>query len=185
MNNINPFVTYQSFFNLLSFGLPTDDSIFRSYCTFLRKSSPDCYTLDTNFHRYFMSHGWSLAFHKFFLHTHSTNYAKKQRAKPSIESPSILIPIHVNTCHWVALVWRSINNTVYFLYSGDMNLHNVADTIRYSYSRERTSDLFHPLDAVWINCNSFTYSPHGSRSILALTVMSCHHYAAGGLLSAS
>jgi hypothetical protein len=94
------------------------------------------------------------------------------------KSPSILIPIHVNTCHWVALVRRSINNTVYFLYSNDINLHNVRDTIRYSYSRERTSDLFHPPDAVWINFNSFTYSPHtnecGPRSILALTVLSCH-----------
>jgi hypothetical protein len=128
-NNINPFVTYQSFFNLLSFGSPTDDSIFHSFCTFLRNSNPDCYTLDTNFHRCFMSHGWTPAFNKFFLHTHSSNYAKKQRTKPTIESPSILIPIHVNTCHWVALVRRLINNTVYFLYSDDMNLHDVRDTI--------------------------------------------------------
>jgi len=114
--------------------------------------------------------GLWLSINSSYIHTVQTMLRKK--------SPSILIPIHVNTCHWVALVRRSINNTVYFLYSNDINLHNVRDTIRYSYSRERTSDLFHPPDAVWINFNSFTYSPHtnecGPRSILALTVLSCH-----------
>jgi hypothetical protein len=177
MNVKNPYVTLSSFHSLLTYGEPIDDSIFYSFFKLLRVTCPDCHTVDTNFHRLFMPHGWETAYRKFFIHAQSSNYSKKSNSKPSLNSATILIPIHIQGCHWVALVHRTIAGRVFFMYSGDMNSINTTETIRMKYASQ-TSDSFHPHDSIWINCNNFTYFPHSNecspRTIPALTVLACH-----------
>jgi hypothetical protein len=144
VGTVNPYISYRSVHNLLSYGSPTDVSIIHSFLTYFWKSFPGSHAVDTNFHRYFMRLGWEKAFHKFFLHSHSSNYAKKTQMKPTLNSQSMLIPIRIIVCHWVALVWRVHDDRTYFLYSDDMNLANVADTVRSKYSIIHTSEMFHP-----------------------------------------
>lgn len=76
-DTMNPHVSLRSFYNLLSFGCPIDDSIFYSFLKFLPVTRLDCHAVDTSFHRFFMRHGWDKAFTKFFLHNQSSNFSKK------------------------------------------------------------------------------------------------------------
>jgi len=97
-----------------------------------------------------------------------------------LQSSAVLIPIHINGSHWVALARRRISNKVIFLYCYDLNSPNMAETIRSQYSTSQMSASLHPPHATWIDCHSYTYEPHsnecGPWSILALTILSCHQH---------
>ncbi len=144
------------------------------YFSFLHKNHPHIFTLDTTFHRVFRLPGWDTALRQFFLHQHSSWWAKSTQFKPTIDAHSILIPIHIQGYHWIALARRVINNHTFFLYSDDLNSSHTFETIKKSYNSTSTSTEFHPDNSTWINCKSYTYHPHsnecGPRAILALTI---------------
>ncbi len=102
---------------------------------------------------------------------------KKMHLKPLINSPIIIIPIHLNQSHWVILSRRIIGDRTYFLYADDLNSPNNEDTVRNIYSTKTTSQ-FYPHSAIWVHCTSYTYHPHsnecGPRSLLAATIMALH-----------
>jgi hypothetical protein len=170
-------ITRQSFHNLIMHGSPIDDSIIHSYLCFLSDTHPNIKFLDSNFHREFARHGWDHAFRKYFLHETSYRYSKKLHLKPLVNSPIIIIPIHLNQSHWVILTRRVIGDSTYFLYADDLNSTNNEDTVRNLYSTKSTSQ-FYPHSAIWVHCTSYTYHPHsnecGPRSLLAATIMFLH-----------
>jgi len=173
----HPFLTYQSFLHLLQYGQMTDDSILQSFLHSLRRSHPQTFYLNTNFHRVLSQQGWDSAYNTFFLHNDSSRYAKRTTSKPSIDTDTILIPIHIHGCHWVALARKKICQDTYFLYADDLNSPNTYDTVRTTYSSS-TSPTFHPANSIWIKCHSYTYQPHsnefGPRCLLALAIMATH-----------
>lgn len=99
----HPFVNYLSFHHLLQHGQMTDDSILQAFLQCLRFTFPQTVFLNTNFHRKLSQNGWASAYGTFCLHSDSSRYAKKTQSKPTINSDVILIPFHVNGCHWIAL----------------------------------------------------------------------------------
>jgi Ulp1 family protease len=156
-------VNYLSFYHLLQYGQMTDDSIIQAFLQCLRISFPQTYFLNTNFHRELSQNGWASAFSIFFLHNGSSRYAKKTQSKPSINSDNIVIPIHIHGCHWVALARHIIGSRTFFLYAYDLNSASTFDTIKSIYTTSTTSTCFHPNDAFWIKCHSFTYHPHSNE----------------------
>jgi hypothetical protein len=99
-------------------------------------------------------------------------------SKPTLDTPIITIPIHIHGSHWVTLTCRRLNSSVIFFYSDDMNSAHTEDHIKNHFSAACTSNAFHPVNSLWIDCNSFSYFPHsnecGPRSLLALSVMALH-----------
>jgi hypothetical protein len=89
-------------------------------------------------------------------------------SKPSFESPTIAIPIHVNGDHWIALCRRVINGITYFFYADDMNRTNIECTIK-NHIFKHTDTSFCPPTAQWITCRTPTFTPHqnecGPRTI--------------------
>lgn len=179
-------VLHESFYTLLSYGSPINDSIICTFLSSLHSSCPETHFLDTNFHRKLKQLGWPHAYHHFFLHHQSSKYSKKTQQKPTIDSPTILIPIYANGSHWIALVRTVFNNQTFFLYSDDLNSSNTADHIRSQYLATHTDLVFHPNNMTWINCHFFTFLPHsnkcGPRTILAFTVMSQHPHPTENIL---
>jgi hypothetical protein len=139
---------------------------------------PEIYFLDTNFHREIAIHGWAHAYHKYFLHESSSRYAKLTQFKPTLSTPIIVLPIHINSFHWVVITRGIISNQTYFLYADDLNLENSYELLCTIYSSTFTSPSFHPAQSIWINCPSYTYLPHsnecGPRSLLATSIMALH-----------
>ena len=103
---------------------------------------------------------------------------KKTKTKPTLLSPIIIIPLHVNLFHWVSLVRRVRGDKVFFYYCDDLNSSSCAMSIQGLYDSQSTSTSFHPHDAEWINCSSFTYLPHsneyGPRLPLASSIFATH-----------
>ena len=160
---IIPNVQSSDFRDLLSYDQPITDAIITDYLTILWKSHLDICFLDTNFHTTFMEKGWDTAFNKFFLHKRSSSYAHKTQFKPTLHSPTIIIPQHVQGSHWVSLIRRIIDNKCYFLYADDMNSSSTAEYIESKYSTAFTSPAFQPDASILINCVSFTYHPHSNE----------------------
>jgi len=171
-------VTYSHFSDFISFDLPIRDSIIHSFLCALKSIGPEIYFLDTNFHRELATHGWTYAYHKYFLHESSSRYAKLTQFKPTLSAPVIVIPIHLNSFHWVVITKRIIGNRTYFLYADDLNSDNSYESLHNLYSSTLTSPSFHPAQSIWINCQSYTYLPHsnecGPRSLLAASIMALH-----------
>lgn len=88
---------------------------------------------------------------------------------------TILIPIHINGFHWVAIARKIIHNKVILLYADDLQSESIERTIKCKYSQANTSPEFHPNDTSWISCQSYKYLPHsnecGPRILLALSIM--------------
>jgi hypothetical protein len=99
----------------------------------------------------------------------------EQKTELTIDSLTIIIPIHIHASHWVALVRHIINGRVLFFYTDDMNSSNSATIIKSRFSTSSTSLAFHPSTALWITCPSFTYLSHsnecGPRTLLALSIV--------------
>jgi hypothetical protein len=114
-----------------------------------------------------------------------TNYfanplRKKYRTiyKPSMSGEDgIAITCFVNNCHWISVVRREVGRQVFFCYSDDLNCPETEQDIRTLLSQD-TCPKFYPSYAKWINCKSYTYSPHsnecGPRTLLATVVMLLH-----------
>jgi hypothetical protein len=100
---------------------PIDDFILHSFLRKLCKAKQDIKFLDSNFNQHLIHHGWESAFLKYFLHDSSKAYSKKARQKPKLQTPIILIPIHIHGSHWVALSRCIINNEIYFFYVDNLN----------------------------------------------------------------
>jgi len=107
----------------------------------------------------------------------ATSYRPELPHRPRIDCPTILIPCHVNNCHWVAIVRRIIHGRITFLYADDMN-HEPTEMALRALLRHHTDDEFYPSSAQWIKCHSTTYSPHsnecGLRTLLALIILGLH-----------
>jgi hypothetical protein len=134
--------------------------------------------VDTNFSRDLFRLGWIPAYNKYSLHSSSSRYANKTRTKPTLYTPIILMPLHVQDSHWVSLIRRNIDGRLHFYYADDMNSPNTAHMIRHHLSPIKTSAEIHPSNAIWHNCLSYTYLPHsnecGPRTLLALSVFALH-----------
>ncbi len=99
-------------------------------------------------------------------------------SKPTLDTTKpILIPCHVQGCHWVGVVRKIINNKVHFFYADDLNQSTVETSVR-TLIQTCTSNQFYLDNAVWIQCSSITYQPHsnecGPRALLALTLIGIH-----------
>jgi len=171
-------ISLTSFLRLLKFNSPIDDSIFHGFLSLVHYSHKNIHCLDTNFSRDLFHLGWQHAFRKYFLHNFSSKYSHKTKIEPSIDSPDILIPIHIDGCRWVALNHRWINNITYFFYADDMNSPKTEDTIKHHFSTHSTSVEFNPHNSICVNCTNYTYHPHsnecGPRSLLALSIFGTH-----------
>jgi len=97
---------------------------------------------------------------------------------PSLASNTpILIPCHVNGAHWVGVVRRVYQDTVYFMYADDLNLPHTEQQIR-RLLQTYSSPAFYPQGSIWLHCKSVTYQPHsnecGPRTLFALAAMALH-----------
>jgi len=122
--------TPKQYYRLLSYNSPVNDTILQSYLSLLTYRSHYIKAVDTNFSWDFFSFGWEVAYQKYFLNPNSSNYAKKNKTKPTLNTPTIIIPIHINGAHWVALVHQNMNGHIHFLYADDMNSSTTASSIR-------------------------------------------------------
>jgi len=173
-----PNLSYSDFKELLDYGSPIRDSVIHAFLLVLKSLTTNIYFLDTNFNRDFSNHGWSYAYLKYFRHEFSSRHAQSTRFKPTLLSPTIIIPIHIHNNHWITLVRRIIGKTTFFFYSNDLNSANSEEIIQQLYSHENTSSSFHPIGSQWKNIISYTYHPHsnecGPRSLLAAFVTALH-----------
>jgi len=97
---------------------------------------------------------------------------------PSLASNTpILTPCHVNGAHWVGVVRRVHQDTVYFMYANDLNLPHTEREIR-RLLQTYSSPEFYPQGSIWLHCKSATYQPHsnecGPRTLFALAAMALH-----------
>jgi hypothetical protein len=153
--------------------------VIHSFLLVLKSSTTNLHFLDTDFHRDLYIHGWNYAYLKYFQQKNSSRHAQTTKFKPSLKSATIIIPIHINDNHWIALVRRTIETKTYFFYSDDLNSSNSEETIRSLYSpNNNTCSEFHPAKSEWINVISYTYIPNsykcGPRSLLAMSTMALH-----------
>jgi hypothetical protein len=119
-----PIISHSSFCDLLTFNSPIDDTIIQGFLLHICSVIEGSHAVDTNFSRDLSIRGWLYTFNKYFLHEHSSRYAKTTKLKPTLDSPSIFIPIHIHGAHWVGLICHRIRDTIVFLYSNDMNSDN-------------------------------------------------------------
>jgi hypothetical protein len=138
-----PSISYQSYYDLLTYGCPINVTIIHAFLTILRSSFPHIHYLDTNFSTALSQCGWEFAYHKYFLHQNSSRYAKSTHTKPLINSPTILIPIYISSSHWVALVHQIINNITYFLFSDDLNTPNTFNIVHLLIANKTSSQYVH------------------------------------------
>ena len=82
---------------------------------------------------------------------------------PSLASNTpILIPCHVNGAHWVGVVQRVYQDTVYFMYADDLNLPHTEREI-HRLLQTYSSHAFYPQGSIWLHCKSVTYQPHSNE----------------------
>jgi len=103
-------ITHLSFNRLLQWNSPIDDSIVHSFLTILCHRHDNASFLDTNFSRVLFHQGWSHAYKSFSLHEHLSRYTLRLSCKPSLQTDIIIIPIHIQDSHWVALTRRRIGD---------------------------------------------------------------------------
>jgi len=151
---------------LLTYDSPIKDSVMHAFLCALKSSKRDVFFLDTYFHWDLIHKGWLFAFHKYFLHESSSRHAKSTQFKPTLQASTIIIPIHINNTHLIAITRKIIDGITYFLYANDLNNENSYEYLKAIYSSIFTSHEFHPADSVWLNC--------GLRSLLAATIMALH-----------
>jgi len=151
---------------LLTYDSPIEDSVMHAFLCALKSSKRDIFFLDTYFHWDLIHKGWLFAFHKYFLHESSSRHAKSTQFKPTLQASTIIIPIHINNSHLIAITRKIIDGITYFLYANDLNNENSYEYLKAIYSSIFTSHEFHPADSVWLNC--------GLRSLLAATIMALH-----------
>ena len=102
------------------------------------------------------------------------------KMKLNLWSYTILIPVHINKNHWIALMHKvDYANKVSFFYADDMNDDDDDSyTIIKFAVKNHTSNDFHPPTSVWIKCHSSTYLPHsnecGPRTLVAPAVLASH-----------
>jgi hypothetical protein len=115
-------------------------------------------------------HGWD-DISQWFATTQST------QSKPDLLQDNILIPLHINNNHWVALGRKIVQGVAHFYYADDMNNTGTKESVRTILSHW-TNTQFYPSNSVWVNCRSQTFIPHsnecGPKSILAMAVMATH-----------
>jgi hypothetical protein len=121
-------------------------------------------------------HGWSDLL-RYFANPQRRTKARSIYRPDKAGEPTILIPLHVQNSHWIALARKKIGHRTYFLYSDDMNNTNEEENLRKLIFRH-TDQGFCPPDAIWINCSSTYYVDHsnecGPRTLLALYTMATH-----------
>jgi hypothetical protein len=86
--------------------------------------------MDTHFSRDLFRKGWNNAFKKYFLHSKSSRYAECTKSKPTLNTKTIVIPIHINGSHWVALVHRNSKGKIHFFYADDMNSNKTETMVK-------------------------------------------------------
>lgn len=161
---------------LLTYGEPTSDAILSLYCEGLATQHNLAY-LSTTFINDLQQKKWARV-KKYFAMAQTSKSRRIDRPHMQGEA-AIMIPTFINSNHWVALVRREVGESVYFLYSDDLNdidtEHKIQDLIF-----NHTDSQFCPKGAQWINCHSTTFYPHsnecGPRTILALHIMALHPY---------
>jgi hypothetical protein len=103
--------------------------------------------------------------------------SRSDTSQPSLDSPSILIPCHVQGMHWVGVARRIVGNQVYFYYADDLN-HSPTELQIKQLFESYTDNSFYPRDSIWVNCDSITYRPHsnecGPRTLFALAILGLH-----------
>jgi hypothetical protein len=104
---------WSSFQQLLTYNSPNNDSIIHTFLSVVCSNHADICALDTNFHRDLCTQGWQRAYSKFFLLTIAP-ILPVAFAQNQLDTPTILIPIHINGSHWVAVVCCQINEKVFF-----------------------------------------------------------------------
>lgn len=154
----------------------------QSYLSILASSSNHIKAVDTNFSHDLIRHGWNYSYKKYFLHLSSSKYARKTKTKPTLETPIILIPFHIND----SITRQQVNGHIDFYYADNMNSSNIAHIIKTCLSNSATSQDYHPSNARWHVCPSFTYFPHsnecGPRTLLALSIFALHPAPHSGML---
>jgi hypothetical protein len=174
-------ITTSNFRDLISYNHPINDSIIHQYLTILCNFSNDMYFLDTFFFRDLCQHGWEYSHSKYFLSESTRNIYKGSKSKPpQYGVPIILIPVHINDNHWVAVTRRETHQKVSFYYSDDLNLYNMEKYIKSQLQTHCKGTNFYPDTTEWISVKTTTYLPHsnecGPRTMLALTVMGLHNH---------
>lgn len=160
--------------SLLTHNEPTNDAIITLYTTCLCIKY-GISQVSTQFITKLKEEGWATVQNYF---ANNTRAHRRTHSRPYKNGePVILIPAHVQSCHWVAIVHQEINNVVYFLYADDLNNHTTESEIKHLL-QNNTDAEFYPPNAIWITCNSNTYIPHsnecGACTILALHMLSLH-----------
>ncbi len=105
------------------------------------------YFLDTNIFLDLTQQGWEYAHQKYFLHEHSRHRNRKLKNKPTQQgTPIILIPIHINNYHWVAVTRHETQTTTRFYISDDMNIPEAATYIKQQFHTKCNETAFHSHD---------------------------------------
>jgi len=151
------------FHDLLTYGLPITDGIIHTFLQLMRHLT-GIHVTDTFFAQDLRTFKWNFAYEHYFTQVTHIRWRSTVSTKPSITHPTILIPLHVNGLHWVAVVRWVIDNQVYFLYADDLDSQTTYESTRQLLLTQNTSEEFHPIDTKWINCRAFSYVPHSNES---------------------
>jgi hypothetical protein len=172
-------ISIQNFQDLLTHGCAIRDSILYQHLAILSKGHNNIFFLDTNFFNDLSLMGWDYAHRKYFYHYQSRTCHNGSKSKPKQHGiPTILIPVHVQGFHWVAVARHEINETTKFFYSDDLNNTETEEYVKGMFIQKCMGTAFYPVNTEWIHVNSTTFTPHsnecGPRTLLALTIMGLH-----------
>jgi hypothetical protein len=125
--------------------------------------------------------GWDYAHRKFFYHDQSRNPHNGSKSKPKQHGiPTILIPVHVQGSHLIAVARHETNDTTKIFYSDDLNNFETEEYVKGMFIQKCMESAFYPSNTEWINIKSTTFTPHsnecGPYTLLALTIMGLHPY---------
>ena len=163
-------VTTKHFRELLTHGSMTSDAILNTFLEVLCHDHKIHY-LSTYFVTILQrDRSWDML--KNWFTTSTSNISQT-----SLNSPSILIPCHVQGMHWVGVVRWIIGHQVYFYYADDLN-HDLTELQLKQLFELYTDNSFYPSDSIWVKCDSITYRPHsnecGPRTLFALMILGLH-----------
>ena len=148
------------FSHLMSHGSPIDNLIIYNYLLQLQHEKKKTSFLDIYFFPDLPDSGWESMFTTYFRCKDHTNKGFSPQIKPSCDGNNILIPIHIDESHWVAVSRQSFNDKIIFLYADDLNSSITEKHVKQHLCHQNTSSEYFPLHANWINCRSITYHPH-------------------------
>ena len=168
-------VTVQWLQNLVTNGRSVNDKTIMAYLEIICNENPGIFYLPSFSSDQWRKEGWQKT-KKYFYHL--TSKRKKSITCLSLEDPIIIIPLHMELCHWVVIIRRKTEEGISFFYVDDMNNQDTMEKVKAYITCEKLDCEFCLASTKWMNCAFTMYVLHHNeccpRTLLHVTIMAYH-----------